>query len=218
LGASVVVILDTYLEQRKEDNGMSTVHRHSLKKANQSQRKRASQPPTKKSKSPLQSSTQAAKRFWRRRWLWVSVIVVVVIVSIGLGSWYYDSGRASTSLTTSTHAQVVPTPLPTATPTWQTVHTLNGSSTGNATKKLQLFTVSSNWQITWQCQGVNGVDDWLYIAIYNANGSLYNAGAQVTCVAAKQVTGSVQEAKQGKFYLTVDANTSWTITIQDQKE
>jgi hypothetical protein len=197
---------------------MSTIHRHSLKKANQSQRKRSSQPPTKKSISPLQSSAQAAKRFWRRRWLWVSVIVVIVIVFIGLGSWYYDSGRVATSPKISTHAQTVPTPLPTATPTWQTVRALNGTSTGNATKKLQLFTVSSDWQITWQCQGVNGVDDWLYIAIYNANGSLYNAGAQVTCIAARQVVGSVQEAKHGEFYLTVDANTSWTITIQDKKE
>lgn len=146
--------------------------------------------------------------------------MVIIVVLLGLGSWYYGARGVSVlpaSAATGKHvvAQVTPTPAPTATPDWRTVHTFNGSSTSDSTLKLQKFTVSSNWQITWVCQGVNGVDDWLYIAIYNPNGSLYSAGAQVTCIAAKQVVGSVQEATGGAFYLTVDANTSWTVTVQD---
>lgn len=199
---------------------MSTVNRHTLKKANQSHRKRTQQSPIKQSRSPLRPVVRSAKRLWKSRWLWIFVVVVVVF--LGLGSWYYGTRgvpASSARSTTGGHvvAQATATAIltPTATPDWQTVHTFKGPSTGDSTLKLQKFTVSGNWQITWVCQGVKGVDDWLYIAIYNPDGSLYNAGAQVTCLAAKQIVGSVQEAKSGEFYLTVDANTAWTVTVQD---
>ena len=194
---------------------MSTVNRHTLKRANQSRRKRSPELPEKKPQAPLRSTVRAAKRLGKNRWLWV--VVVLLAVSIGLGSWYYTTrGTAPLSAHNSqqTAAHAASTLVPTAPPNWKTVQTFNGNSTGNATQKLQMFTVSGNWQITWACQGVNGVDDWLYIAIYNPNGSLYNAGAQVTCIAAKQVIGNAQESKSGQFYLTVDANTSWTIQVQ----
>lgn len=193
---------------------MSTVHRHSLKKANRPQRKQPQQESAKKSRSSTRSVARSARRLWRSRWLWI--VVVVIIIFIGLGSWYYGTRGAAASSpvkTASSHVQTAPT----AVPTWQTVRTFNGSSTGDSTQKTQKFTTTGNWQISWACQGINGVDDWLYIAIYNADGTLYNAGAQVTCIAAKQVVGSVQEAKAGEFYLTVDANTAWTITVQQEK-
>lgn len=193
---------------------MSTVHRHSLRKANRPQRKQSPQGPVKSPRSSTRPVVRAAKRLGRNRWFWVSLVVILLF--IGLGTWYSGSrGVAASHVATpaSSHAQ----PTPTAVPTWQTVRTFNGSSTGNSTQKTQKFAISNNWQISWACQGVNGVDDWLYIAIYNADGTLYNAGAQVTCIAARQVVGSVQETKHGEFYLTVDANTAWTITVQQAK-
>lgn len=191
--------------------GMSTVHRHSLKKARQSHRMRSPQlPPAQRRKSSFKSAHRSVRRLRRSRWFWL--LLVFLLVFIGLGTWYYgfkSPSNPSATGATARHVQATPTVT-----NWQTLRTLSGSDTGNTTKKLDTFTVSSNWQITWSCQGTNGVDDWLYIAIYNPDGTLYNAGAQVTCIAAKQVVGSVQETKAGQFYLTVDANTSWTIQIQ----
>lgn len=204
---------------------MSTLHRHTLKKANQAQRKRSSQPPERRPGPPVRPTLRSLKRLGKNRWFWIGLVLLVVL--IGSGLWYYNAPHnvfssrgtspSSASSTASSQVQQAPTAASTVTQNWQTVRTLSGASTGNGTKKTDTFTVSKNWQITWNCQGVNGVDDWLYIAIYNPDGTLYNAGAQVTCIAAKMVTGSVQEAKSGTFYLTVDANTDWTITIQQAK-
>ncbi|HEY0755012.1 MAG TPA: hypothetical protein VGD98_13725 [Ktedonobacteraceae bacterium] len=191
---------------------MSTTHRHSLKKSNQSQRKRSSRLPVRKSGTSPARAWRSLKRLGKSPWLWACMVVLVIL--IGLGTWYAVSPRDTSAASTARSASSRVQGLSTATPIWHTVRTLNGSSTGNATQKTATFTVSSNWQITWDCQGKNGVDDWLYVAIYNPDGTLYNAGAQVTCIAAKNVEGSVQEAKKGTFYLTVDANTDWTLTIQ----
>jgi hypothetical protein len=149
---------------------------------------------------------------------------------VGLGLQYYtypSSSLPPQSITTSstgtkdqsnTSQQQTPTVLPSSAATsWQTVQTLSGGNTGASTQKTKPFTVTGQWQMTWNCQGQHGVDDWLYIAIYYTNGKLYNAGAQVTCIAAKMVVGSVQEADGGTFYLTIDANTDWTLLIQEQK-
>ncbi len=108
----------------------------------------------------------------------------------------------------------MPTPSPTPERTWQTIQTVTGKDTGNRTEKTKLFKVPADWQLTWNCQGIDGVDDWLYIAIYHANGKLYNAGAQITCIAAKRVIGSVEELQSGTIYFSIDANTNWTIAIQ----
>jgi hypothetical protein len=152
----------------------------------------------------------------RKRWLW-SVALILLLVLAGLGLWYYQARSAphpsvARATSTATPAQAQSTVTVT---NWQTVRTLNGASTGDKTQKTASFTVSAPWQINWLCQGQNGVDDWLYIAIYYPDGTLYNAGAQVTCIAAKPVVGSVQEEKAGTFYLTIDANTNWTVTIQE---
>jgi hypothetical protein len=141
-------------------------------------------------------------------------------VLVGLAGWYFVAVRpfAPPAQAHATHNQATPAPTPTSTAIpasdWQTQQTFSGPSTGNGTKHTQTFTVSKTWQITWTCQGINGVDEWLYIAVYHTNGTLYNAAAQVTCIAAKKVIGSTIEQAGGTFYLTVDASTDWTITIQ----
>jgi hypothetical protein len=201
--------------------------RHLLTKAYQSRSRRSSLPPVKQnSRLSAESMARAAKKLGKRGWPWL--IVLVVLSLIGFGFRYYGFGRVFSStvlshpVTKSSSVQAVSTSLTTPTPTptqavyaWQTLRTFTGSNTGSSTEKTQTFTVpASTWQITWACQGLKGVDDYLYIAIYNANGSLYNAGAQITCVAAHRVVQSAREGKGGTFYFMVDANTYWTITVQ----
>src|SRR5258707_13506149 len=134
---------------------MSTVSRHTLKKANQSHRKRSPQLPTRKSRSPIRPAVRSMKRLWRRRRLWLGIIIVVVF--IGLGSWYYgvrSSSLAQASAANSQHGGAQTTPAST-TPNWQTVHTFTGSDTGSTTKKLDKFTVAGTWQISWVPATVN---------------------------------------------------------------
>jgi hypothetical protein len=146
----------------------------------------------------------------RRHWPWL-ILLVVAIVLISIGIWHITSSSSSARSTT-THSS---TSLPAATPTpgrvWHTILSISGNT---AAKNTQKFKVPADWQLTWSCRGVNGIDGGLYIVIYNANGSLYNAGAQVTCLAAKQVIGSVEEQKSGDIYLTINSNDPWTVTVQ----
>lgn len=204
------------------------MHRHTLKKTNQAQRKRISQEPTRKPEPPVSSVLRSARKLSKNRWFWLGLVMLVTLVGLGLQYYkYFPSSLPLQRITASSPAgtisngsqQQAPTVLPSsgATPTWQTVQTMNGGNTGASTQKTRTFTVTGKWQMTWNCQGQHGVDDWLYIAIYYTNGKLYNAGAQVTCIAAKMVVGSVQEADGGTFYLTIDANTDWTLLIQEQK-
>jgi hypothetical protein len=147
----------------------------------------------------------------RRRWPWL-ILLVVAIVLVSIGIWHITSSPSSARSVTTT---VSSTSLPTATPTsgrvWHTFLTISGNT---AAKNTQKFKVPADWQLTWSCRGVDGVDGGLYIVIYNANGSLYNAGAQVTCLAAKQVIGSVEEQKSGDIYLNINGNDPWTVTVQ----
>lgn len=172
-------------------------------------------PPVKKYLKP--SAPAEARSVHGKFWPWM--VVVIVLVLIGLAGWYVIAVRPF-SQTQFSRVQTTPTPTFTPTPTpipasdWQTLKTFSGSTTGNDTKRTETFAISTTWQITWACQGIKGVDKWLYIAIYRANGTLYNAGAQITCVAAKKVIGSTIEQASGSFYLTIDASTSWTVTVQ----
>lgn len=172
-------------------------------------------PPVKKYLKP---SAPAVSRSARGKF-WPWLVVGIVLVLIGLAGWYIIAVRPS-SQTQLSQGQSTPTSTftPTSTPIpasdWQTLKTFSGSTTGDGTKRTETFTTSTTWQITWACQGIKGVDKWLYIAIYRANGTLYNAGAQITCIAAKKVIGNTIEQASGSFYLTIDASTSWTVTVQ----
>lgn len=185
--------------------------RHSSNRAPQRTR-----PPVKKYLKP---SAPAESRSTRSKF-WPWMVVAIVLVLIGLAGWYVIAARPSSQAAQTQLSQVQTTPTFTPTPTsipasdWQTLKTFSGSTTGNGTKRTETFTISATWQITWACQGIKGVDKWLYIAIYRANGTLYNAGAQITCIAAKQVIGNTIEQASGSFYLTIDASTSWTVAVQ----
>jgi hypothetical protein len=180
------------------------VSRRQLTKARQPQRKRSPQPSTEK--TPQQSVRPAPKR-----WLWI--IAAIAVVLIGFGFWRSSSGNVSLPASST----VVSSSAITPTPTWQTVQSFNGSNTNNVYQKTSTFQVSDNWQITWTCQGINGVDESLIVTIYNPDGSLYNAGAEITCLAIKEVVGSVQESKGGTYYLAIEASTDWTVHVQVEK-
>lgn len=214
--------------------------RQSSTKAPQPQGKRpaqSSQQPTQSPQASMKKRSRpslgwSVKKFWRGNWLWL--IGIALILLIGFSAWYGSRGSSSPAASlqamqaaassvaqaTST-LQATPTPAgpitPVATGNWRMVQTFTGSDTGQAEQKTKTFAVTGNWQITWACQGQNGVADTLYVSIYNPDGSLYNAGAQVTCIADKQVVGSVAEANGGTFFLKINANTPWTVTVQEQK-
>jgi hypothetical protein len=145
----------------------------------------------------------------QKRWPWLIVLVVAIIL-VSFGIWHIVSGApaaTSTIIPTSTSLPATPTPKR----NWHTLLTFSG---GNGTKNTQKFKVPPDWQFTWSCKGVNGVDGGLYVVIYNANGTLYNAGAQVTCLASKQVIGSAEEFKSGNVYLNINGNGPWTVSVQ----
>ncbi len=148
----------------------------------------------------------------RRRWPWLIVLITALIL-VSFGIWHAASGSPPAKSTVTTVS--TSTPLPSATPTpsrnWQTLFTFSG---GTGTKNTQKFKVPADWQVTWSCRGLNGVDGGLYIVIYNANGTLYNAGAQVTCLASKQVVGSMEEHTSGNVYLNINGNDPWAVAVQ----
>ncbi len=183
---------------------MPTVSRRPSTKTRQSQRKRSTEPSL---ANDVQTSTSALARPWSIRWLWLAGVLVLLLV-VGFGVWHSFSGglvpaTSGPAITSSSSGQ-----------SWRNLQTFSGHTTSNATQKTQTFQVSNTWQLTWNCQGADGVDDWLYVAIYHADGTLYNAGAQITCIAAKPVAGSVQEAQGGTYYLSIDADTDWNVAVQ----
>jgi hypothetical protein len=146
----------------------------------------------------------------RKRWPWL-VILTVAVILVSFGIWHAVSGSSSSKSTATAASTLLPSPTPTPKSSWQTLLTFSGN---NNTKKTQKFEVPADWQFTWSCRGVKGVDGGLFITIYNANGSLYNAGAQISCLAAKQIIGSAEEHQSGDVYLTINSNDPWTVTVQ----
>jgi hypothetical protein len=179
-------------------------------------------------KKPIQPPVPVQSAQTRRNWL----IATIMLILLSVASWYVLSGKLSSPTPppvavvadndsqTATHSllnsnvEATASALPTV--NWQTFQTLSGHDTQNATQKTQTFSVPAKWQLSWACQGTDGVDDWLYIVLYNANGSLYDAGSQNVCLAAQKVVGSIIETKTSSstIYLTIDANTDWTITMR----
>lgn len=179
--------------------------RKSSIRARKPQRKRSAQP-------DVAIQIEQPEQTDRKRGIWLWILGVLIVLLIGIGCWHGITSNAPVtnsfspaSSSANANSNVSP---------WKTVQTFSGPTTNNVDQKLQTFTVSSNWQMTWDCQGVNGVDQELLISIYNSNGSLYNAGAQLTCLAAKPVIGSAQEVSGGTFYLIVNSSTAWKVSIQ----
>jgi hypothetical protein len=155
-----------------------------------------------------------------KRTLLISLIGAIMLLFVGWAFWFGLSGLgASSAAGPTSFSQITPTPT-IDTSTWKTAQAFNGPATpqDNSGKFIphlsDKFSVSGRWQLNWNCQGVDGVDKTLYISIYNADGTLYNAGAQVTCLAAKPIIGYAMENDGGTFYLNITASTTWNITIK----
>lgn len=178
-------------------------------KARPPQRKRSPQPSTEEKNEVLPV---------RRRGLWYWIIGILIVLLIGLASWHgiISNMPASASSTTANSPGLVAGNNGTATSPWQILQTYSGQATNDTYTNTKQFTIdTSNWQITWSCSALDGNDEYLAITIYNPDGSLYNAGAQITCVASKKVNeGSVIEQKGGTFYLAINATTAWTVHVQ----
>jgi hypothetical protein len=99
---------------------------------------------------------------------------------------------------------------------WKTIQTFSGQATNGDDYISAKFTVTANWQITWTCTGIDGNDEQMDVVIYNPDGTLYNAGADITCLATQRVNGNVQETKAGTYYLDIDSSTAWTVHVQVQ--
>jgi hypothetical protein len=189
-------------------------------------------PPVKgKTKSSIPPS-QNPQNMWRGR-----IIIAVVLILIVAGSWYVLSSKLSAPSTPSDNANIIASnnaqtathsllnsnveATASALPTlnWQTAQTFTGHDTNEAMQNTQKFTVPAKWQLNWSCQGKNGVDDQLTVAVYNVDGSLYDAGAQITCLAVQKIVGSVIESKTsaGTVYLGISSNTDWTVTVRAPK-
>src|SRR5438552_1569741 len=159
---------------------------------------------------PLTPTTPIQPLKNRKRWLWL-ILFIIAISAVSFGIWHATASNSPSSSTTTTSSTSLPTATATPGHIWHTFLTFSGNS---ETKNTQKFKVPAGWQLTWSCRGVNGVDGGLYIVIYNANGGLYNAGAQITCLASKQVIGSVEEPQAGNIYLNINGNDPWTVTVQ----
>lgn len=180
-----------------------------------------------KEQSPANVEARTETRTRKRSWRWSWSVAITVVVLVGAGLWYIAFGLSSSPTTptkpttfngVNPQSTITANPFPSATPTptrnWHTFQSFQGTDTGNKTQKTQTFSVPNTWQLKWDCQGKNGVDDWLYVAIYHADGTLYSGAAEVTCLAANKVIGSEVEQASGSVYLTIDANTDWTLDLQ----
>jgi len=119
-----------------------------------------------------------------------------------------DSGNSSQSSGGGSH------PAATAVPaTWHTVATFKG----NGQKKTQTFTVGKQWQIQWSCTPSS-----FYGGQYNVivelrttdDGGLGNPVVNTICKAGN-TSGDSQEYDAGTYYLDINSEGAWSVTIQD---
>lgn len=179
------------------------------------QRKRPLQAP-KSVRLAEKTPARPLKRRRRTKQLWIIGASGLLLVLAAGGFWIFF-GSSGLPFIPAHHMQPTPTPTPSPTLVWSTLATFTASGLGTPTNTNSFTVTNDTWQIAWNCQGINGVDKTLYIAIYHPDGSLFNAGAQLTCPAAQPLNGSTQESGKGTYYLNIDSDTSYTVTVNQKK-
>jgi hypothetical protein len=148
-----------------------------------------------------------------RRWPWITGLLVILVL-LGLGFWHGLASNAPPPSSPVFSNSAVGTSNSDSATNWKTIQTFSGQATNGNDYTSAKFTVTANWQITWTCTGIDGNDEEMDVVIYNPDGTLYNAGADITCPATQRVNGNVQETKAGTYYLDIDASTAWTVHVQ----
>lgn len=168
------------------------------------------------------------KKAWFKRTLhmpvWLFIIILVVVAGIGAGigssnsstSANTSNNTAASSAPTATTKPTTPTPTPTPPPTWQTTHTF----TGNGDSKTATFTVSGNdWKLNWSCNpSSNYIGQYnVIVDVDNSDTTPMDPAAINTICKSGNTSGGTEEHQGGTFYLDVQSEDTWTMTIQELK-
>ena len=127
-----------------------------------------------------------------------------------------DATAAALQLTTAAETPIATaqpvTPTPPPQPKWTTIH----SYSGNGTQKTGIFSVPTDWRISWKCTGFtdgSGIDGNMNITIYDDQNNLID-NLYENC----KVTGSSgvsEEHQGGNVYLSIDqAGSGWSVQVQ----
>jgi hypothetical protein len=153
-----------------------------------------------------------AKRTWPTWAIIVALFVVFGLGHVSAGSSNNDTSTTSavtTSTTAAAHGATTMT-KPTATPAPKT--TTIASYSGNGNKNTPNFHVNADqWTISWSCQGGQYGGN-LIVDVYQSDGTYVDGAVNVICNGAMHDT--TLERGSGDFYLVVNADVSWTVTIQ----
>lgn len=170
------------------------------------------------------------KKAWFKRtlhmpmWLFIIILVVVAGVGAGIGSSNSSTSASTSNNTTASSAPTAttkpttptPTPTPTPPPTWQTTHTF----TGNGDSKTATFTVSGNdWKLNWSCNpSSNYIGQYnVIVDVDNSDTTPMDPAAINTICKSGNTSGGTEEHQGGTFYLDVQSEDAWTMTIQELK-
>lgn len=173
--------------------------------------------------APAATKPNAVVAFLQKKRTWPTwAIIAALVVVFGLGRIGTGSGVTSTVTTTAnvsttagahgtTSGKTTTTTPPTATPAPK--NTTIATYSGTTSKNTPNFHVNADqWTISWSCQGGQYGGN-LTVSVYQSDGtSIDPVAVNVVCNGAMH--DSTIERGSGDFYLTIDADVSWTITIQ----
>lgn len=91
------------------------------------------------------------------------------------------------------------------------------SFTGNGAQNTSTFTVSSPWNITWSCDpsSFDSIQYNVIIDIHNADGSLAAPATINSLCNDGNTGGTTEEYQSGTFYLAVNSEAAWSITVAE---
>jgi len=108
------------------------------------------------------------------------------------------------------------TPQSTPTIKWKTLTSFSGS--GNA--RSETFTVPAHWKILWSCDPNSNKNNIYNIIVYkrkvpyNGDASIPDADINQIC-SNGSTSGETEENIAGSFYLEINAEDAWSISIQE---
>ena len=146
---------------------------------------------------------------------------ILYLLSIGLMVTLLGCGSttATKEMPIPAPATKVTTPAPTPTPApapveekWVAVK----SWTGTGIKKTENFEITgSDWRVNWKSDGKNGNNSIFALSPYKKDGSPL---APLASTLGSGADVSYVHEGAGTYYLSINAaNTSWTVSVEEQK-